>query len=64
MLRNRIRIAEVRSAPLEGRTVFQGNNVPDENSDHALFNELGSSPASMEAHRGACMVVVAPKQMA
>jgi len=28
--------------------VFQGNNVRDENSDHALFNELGSSPASME----------------
>ena len=33
----------------KGRTVFQGNNVRDENSDHALFNELGSSPASMEA---------------
>ena len=33
----------------KGRTVFQGNNMRDENSDHALFNELGSSPASMEA---------------
>ena len=33
----------------KGRTVFQGNHVRDENSDHALFNELGSSPASMEA---------------
>ena len=33
----------------KGRTVFQGNNVRDENSHHALFNELGSSPASMEA---------------
>lgn len=33
----------------KGRTVFQGNNVRDENSDHALFSELGSSPASMEA---------------
>ena len=33
----------------KGRTVFQGNNVRDENSDHVLFNELGSSPASMEA---------------
>ena len=33
----------------KGRTVFQGNNVRDENSDHALFAELGSSPASMEA---------------
>ena len=33
----------------KGRTVFQGNNVRDENSDVALFSELGSSPASMEA---------------
>ena len=35
----------------KGRTVFEGNNVRDENSDHAhaLFSELGSSPASMEA---------------
>ena len=33
----------------KGRTVFQGNNVRDENSDHALFAEMGSSPASMEA---------------
>ena len=31
------------------RTVFQGNNVRDENSDSALFSELGSSPATMEA---------------
>ena len=29
--------------------MFQGKNVRDENSDHALFNELSSSPASMEA---------------
>ena len=33
----------------KGRTVFEGNNVRDQNSDHALFGELGSSPASMEA---------------
>ena len=33
----------------KGRTVFQGNNVRDENSDVALFSELGSSPATMEA---------------
>ena len=32
----------------KGRTVFQGNNVRDQDSDHALFAELGSSPASME----------------
>ena len=33
----------------KGRTVFQGNNVKDESSDVALFSELGSSPATMEA---------------
>ena len=33
----------------KGRTAFQGNDVRDENSDHALFNEWGPSPASMEA---------------
>ena len=33
----------------KGRTVFQGNNVRDQDSDHALFAELDSSPASMEA---------------
>lgn len=29
--------------------MFQGNNVRDENSEVALFSELGSSPATMEA---------------
>jgi len=33
----------------KGRTVFQGNNVRGENADVALFSELGSSPATMEA---------------
>ena len=33
----------------KGRTVFQGNNVKDESSEVALFSELGSSPAAMEA---------------
>ena len=33
----------------KGRTVFQGNNVQDENSSAALFSELGSSPATVEA---------------
>ena len=33
----------------KGRTVFQRNNVQDENSSAALFSELGSSPATMEA---------------
>ena len=33
----------------KGRTVLQGNKVRDENSDSALFSELGSSPATMES---------------
>ena len=33
----------------KGRTCFQGNNVFDENSDYAIFSEMSSSPASMEA---------------
>jgi hypothetical protein len=33
----------------KGRVVFQGNQVYDENWDAALFQELGSSPASLEA---------------
>ena len=33
----------------KGRSVFQGNQVVDQNADHALFAELGSAPASMEA---------------
>ena len=41
-----------RGTPTEsgkGRSVFQGNRVSDEHNDHAIFSELGSSPASMEA---------------
>ena len=33
----------------KGRSVFQGNRVADEYNDHAIFSELSSSPASMEA---------------
>ena len=33
----------------KGRSVFQGNRVQDEHNDHAIFAELGSSPASLEA---------------
>eukprot|EP00439_Symbiodinium_sp_Y106_P079167 s520_g17.t2 len=33
----------------KGRSAFQGNKVLDENADHALFAEMSSSPASMEA---------------
>ena len=33
----------------KGRSVFQGNRFSDENDHHAIFSELGSSLASMEA---------------
>ena len=33
----------------KGRTAFQGNSVRYENDNVALFSELGSSPATMEA---------------
>jgi hypothetical protein len=37
----------------KGRVVFQGNDVKDENWDVALFQELSSSPATMEAGNAA-----------
>ena len=37
------------SRKYKGRTVFEGNRVVDENYEQAMFAELGSSPASMEA---------------
>ena len=33
----------------KGRVVFQGNDVKDENWDIALFGDLSSSPATMQA---------------
>ena len=33
----------------KGRAVFDGSWVKDENYDVALFNELGSAPANMQA---------------
>ena len=33
------------------RVVFQGNNVVDQNWETAIFQDLGSSPASMEASK-------------
>ena len=35
----------------KGRVVFQGNNVRDQNFDVAIFQDLGSAPATMEAAR-------------
>ena len=37
----------------KGRAVFQGNSVLDEYGNWAIFAELGSSPATMEAARSA-----------
>ncbi len=37
----------------QGRAVFQGNNVRHHNWDAAVFQELGSAPASMQASKAA-----------
>ena len=37
------------SAKFKYRVVFQGNNVIDQDWEAAVFQDLGSSPASMEA---------------
>ena len=37
----------------KGRVVFQGANVKDENYDLAIFNELSSCPATMQAGKAA-----------
>ena len=44
----------------KGRVVFQGNNVQDENWNAALFQELGSSPATMEAGKACDAFGLAP----
>ena len=38
----------------KGRSVFKGNKVVDENSDHALCAEMSSRPPSMEAENSRC----------
>ena len=37
----------------KGRAVFQGNKVVDQNWDVAMFQDLGSNPANMDASRAA-----------
>jgi hypothetical protein len=37
----------------KGRVAFQGNRVKDQNYDQAMFAELGSCPATMEAGKAA-----------
>ena len=37
----------------KGRAVFQGNHVRDEAGNWAIFADLGSSPATMEAAKAA-----------
>ena len=35
----------------KGRAVFQGNHVKDQDANWAIFQELGSNPATMDAAR-------------
>jgi len=44
----------------KGRVVFQGNRVIDQNYDAAIFQDLGSSPATMEASKLADFYGCAP----
>jgi hypothetical protein len=37
----------------KGRVVFQGNQVRDQNFDYAMFDDLGSAPATMAAAKAA-----------
>jgi hypothetical protein len=48
------------SRKFKGRVVFQGNNVRDESWNTALFQELGSSPATMEAGKACDAIGCAP----
>jgi hypothetical protein len=47
----------------KGRAVLQGNNVRDEDGNWAIFQELGSSPATMEAARCADAYGMCPDTM-
>ncbi len=44
----------------KGRVVFQGNNVRDQNWNVAMFQELSSCPATMDAARAADCYGLAP----
>jgi hypothetical protein len=44
----------------KGRAVFQGNNVRDQDGNWAIFQELGSCPATLEAARCADCYGLAP----
>ena len=44
----------------KGRVAFQGNRVKDENWDVALFQDLSSSPAAMEAAKMADLCAMLP----
>ena len=44
----------------KGRVVFQGNQVKDQDHDWALFQELGSSPATPEASKTADVYGLTP----
>ena len=44
----------------KGRVVFQGNNVWGSNFDYAIFQELSSNPATMDAANAADLVSLFP----
>ena len=54
------RIFEICVEKYKGRVVFQGNQVWDSNFDYAIFQELSSSPATMDAAKAADLVSLFP----
>jgi hypothetical protein len=48
------------SRKYKGRVVFQGNRVTNQNWEVALFNDMGSAPATMDASRAADCYGCAP----
>jgi hypothetical protein len=48
------------SRKFKGRVVFQGNRVVDQNWQRAVFEDLGNSPATMDASRAADCYGCAP----
>ena len=45
----------------KGRVVFQGNQVYDQNKNYAIFQDLGSSPATLQAAKAVAFCGCLPR---
>ena len=48
---------------VKGCIVFQGNQVKDENYEAAMFQEMGSAPATMEASKSCDFYSLLPRHI-